>query len=53
MRRPAPAEGGLVARVLDVRDLLGGASPAHQPGSIKMIRKFEAQIAALDAQIPA
>jgi hypothetical protein len=42
---------GLEARVLSLEELLGEATPAQKPGIIKMIRKLDAQIAELQAQL--
>jgi len=42
---------GLEARVLSLQELLGEATPAQKPAIIKMIRKLEAQIVDLQAQL--
>ena len=42
---------GLEARVLSLQELLGEATPAQKPAIIRMIRKLNAQIADLEAQL--
>jgi hypothetical protein len=42
---------GLNARVLTLQDMLADASPAVKASLIKMIRKLEAQISVLEAQL--